>query len=824
MPGDCRSILDGRIFNLKRTRHNSTKKRCSPLVWFVRVVFLLASGLTVASCTPVTEAEPLPAWQYSDLRELDPADASSPGFDILAIYTRSQGDIWSIRLDLLESSPAPDFDLYLAIDSQPGGSTGLPIQAETSFAWDTLLVIPARGALQALDASLHPLRDTRLRVLRDPVMDTLDIRFQPPAVRKASGATSPLAPRLGFQVQAFLTPAGSDLPADEIGAVRSDGAPPEPAQALFVFWNTFPAYTPAQALRRWDGAHTGPLGGRHGLYNLLRAVRNTSTPIVLLDLASPEALSALDYAGGISLVENLQQRGLLVLPQVLPGISSSAPLASSQALPLPLATRSIQDSRQAALQYSLKPSPFLFAPLGMPDSGASERVVFLPETLFALKAQPSLPALSTVYRYGQQLVVPIPGYYGDQAGTSQATRLGPTIETRKALIQAALSRAESPQSILVLGGNLPASTWGDPQAARESLQYLAAHPWIRTLNAQDLLGAAPTRLPTSVVSAGTFSDAENSPLLPISSLQPYLDQLLSSPPGQLNDLIWQTYRSLLAPIYPAPASLAELRSQYTGQLGVLLAAQAWAQNPAELSGCSLDIDGDGQAECILASESVFSVYEIQAGYLAYLFVRTPLGIHQVIAPSYQFVTGLSDPSQWRLGRGVQSDPDVILGAFYDGAFYDASADGQPYTASLSPGALRLSAASGGLEKTFSLRPEGLQVAYSSQQALQTQVSIALDPWQRFGKNWAAGYQQALLEDGTWTWQTGSQAQVVVSTTASLNANTFKDSQAAFAVPENPNRDYPPGHFLPFPLAVLDLQSMGDFSVIIDLKEADLTGF
>jgi hypothetical protein len=811
VPVDRRSTLNCRISNLNRNRHKLTNSRYSPLVWFVRVVFLLVSVLAVASCAPAPEAAPLPAWRYTDLRGLDPADAPSPSFDILAIYTRSQGEIWSMRLDLLESNPAPDFDLYLAIDSQPGGSTTLPIQAETSFAWDTLLVIPARGPLQALDASLLPIRNTRLRVLRDPVMDTLDIRFRPPVVWKASGAPQPLAPRLGFRVQAFITPAGSDLPADEIGPLRSDDAPPDPAQALFVFWNTFPAYTPAQALRRWDGAHTGPLGGRHGLYNLLRAVRNTSTPIVLLDLASPEALSALDYAGGISLVENLQQRGLLVLPQVLPGVSSSAPLVSTQALPLTLATRNIQDSRQSALQFGLKPSAFLFTPLGVPDGGGSERVVFLPESLLPLEIQPSLPASSTVYRYGQQLVVPISGYYGGQAGAPQATRLGPTIETRKALIEAALSRAESPQSILVLGGNLPASTWGDPQAVRETLQYLAAHPWIRAMNAQDLLGTTPTRLPTSAASAGSSVEAENSSLLPVSSLQPYLKQLLRNPPGRLNDLIWQTYRSLLAPIYPAPASLSELRSQYTGQLGVLLAAQAWAQNPAEVSGCSLDLDADGQAECVLASESVFSVYEIQAGYLACLFVRTPQEVHQIIAPSYQFVTGLSDPSQWQLGQGVQSDPDVILGAFYN-----ALADGQPYTASLNPGELRFSAASGGLEKTFSLRPEGLQVAYSSQQALRTQVSIALDPWQRFGQDWAAGYQQSLLGDGIWTWQAGSQAQVVVKTTASLSANTFKDSQAAFALPENPNRDYPPGHFLPFPLAVLELQSEGGFNVTIDL--------
>jgi hypothetical protein len=788
-------IVDRRLSKLNPKSVSSKKSSGKPLLYLAKVVFLLAVVLTATSCTPAPEASPLPEWRYSDLRGLDAAEAPNPAFDILAIYTRSQGEHWSIRLDLLDSSPTPDFDLYLALDSQPGGSSSLPIQAETSFAWDTLLVIPAHGALQALEASLQPLRGTRLRVLRDPVMDTLDIRFQ-----------QPQAPRLGFRVQAFLTPAGSDSPVDEIGPVRSDGPTPDPAQALFVFWNTFPAYTPAQALRRWDGAHTGPLGGRHGLYNLLRAVRNTGTPVVLLDLASPEALSALDYAGGVPLVQRLQEQGLLLLPQVLPGFSSTAPLVSSQALPAPLAARAQQDSRQAALQVGLKPSPFLFAPLGLADTGGIEGLVFTPQSHSPLDAETGLPAYATVYRNGQGRVLLIPGYYGEQAAAPQATRLGPTLETRRALIEAALANAESASPVLVLGGNLPLSTWGDPQAARESLQYLAAHPWIHILNAYDLLSASPSGL--------TDSDAEITPLLPLSSLQPYIDQLVDSPPGPLNKLIWQSYRALLAPLYPAPASLAELRAQYAGQLGVLLAAQDWALHPSQLSDCSRDLDGDGQAECVLASQHVYSVYEIQPGLLAYLFVRTSQQVHQVVAPSSQLVTGLSDPTQWQPGRGLRSDPDVI-----PGAFFERSPSGLTFSASPSPGALRLSATSGGLEKTFSLRPTGLQVTYKSQQALDTQVALLLDPWQRFGNSWAADYLQMPVEQGSWSWQAGPQAQVVVNISANLSASTFKDSQAAFAVPENPNRDYQPGHFLPFPLARLDLQSTGDFSVTIDL-----TGF
>ena len=47
-----------------------------------------------------------------------------------------------------------------------------------------------------------------------------------------------------------------------------------------VFWNTLPSATPAQTLRRWDGAHTGPMGGKHGLSVLLQAAASQGVPLV----------------------------------------------------------------------------------------------------------------------------------------------------------------------------------------------------------------------------------------------------------------------------------------------------------------------------------------------------------------------------------------------------------------------------------------------------------------------------------------------------------------------------------------------------------------
>jgi hypothetical protein len=91
---------------------------------------------------------------------------------------------------------------------------------------------------------------------------------------------------------------------------------------LLAFWDIFPAFSPAQSIRKWDGAHTGPYGERHGLALLLKNIKRYSTPAVLLDLRSPPALSALDHMQALSLVRELVNRKLLILPDVLPGSPS----------------------------------------------------------------------------------------------------------------------------------------------------------------------------------------------------------------------------------------------------------------------------------------------------------------------------------------------------------------------------------------------------------------------------------------------------------------------------------------------------------------------
>ncbi len=88
--------------------------------------------------------------------------------------------------------------------------------------------------------------------------------------------------------------------ADVVHDVRSDAQPPvNRAPVLVAFWDAFPVTTPAQALRRWDGAHTGPLGERHGLLHILDAAGQYSVPVALLDIKNPASLAALDFMGNI---------------------------------------------------------------------------------------------------------------------------------------------------------------------------------------------------------------------------------------------------------------------------------------------------------------------------------------------------------------------------------------------------------------------------------------------------------------------------------------------------------------------------------------------
>jgi len=234
------------------------------------------------------------SWARADLRLLDPPDALLPAQDIIAAYTRTviKGKIppfnnslsmnldqeVQIRLDFLDLTIQNQFDIYLAFDHQPGGVSEWPWGSDTQIAWDTLVLLPASGRIQAWDIYHRDVKNLSIRAIRNPILDTVEIRLD---ARGLPGLNA------GYHVQIITTPSGKTEIVDQLAPFHSNDTPPKPAQVLLAFWNSLPANTPAQALRRWDGAHTGPLGGRHGLYNLLRSAHSHKIPLALLDLNPP---------------------------------------------------------------------------------------------------------------------------------------------------------------------------------------------------------------------------------------------------------------------------------------------------------------------------------------------------------------------------------------------------------------------------------------------------------------------------------------------------------------------------------------------------------
>jgi hypothetical protein len=735
-------------------------------------ILISALCMALSACQPAVSLPATTGWErnwvYTDLRAYDPIDAGSLGSELIAIYTRFSGRIFQVRLDWLDLALLPDIDLYLALDTAPGGTASLPILAQANLDWDDLIIIPATGPIRILSPDLKLQTGFSISVSRDPTLDEITVQIR--------GADLPPS-YPGVQLQLFATRPHSPVLIESSPVVDSNQPSPPPVDVLFAFWNTFPAYTPAQALRRWDGAHTGPSGGRHGLYNLLRAFRNRSLPLALLDVKWPALLSALDYAGGMPLVKDMARKGLLILPDALPTDTSDSPIQPDW-----VQARAAADSRQAARLFDLPASQFLTAPLaeGLPK-----------EYIFVFIPQPEMPSLETVsvLRRGGQRLLPIPAYGPVSNPPVQATPDGPSLELLRALVRAANASEAGVDAardkILILGGDLPASAWGEPVSAGATLDYLTHKPWIRILGVDDLVG----RLPVSP--AGTGPAAQPDPLL---------ETMRGLRPSTLSKAAWQAYLALNEPLYPASPEISALRKVYRIQVEMLIDAARWEVSCTSGDCAQSVVRCDPAYICMLASAKWYAVVDQLTGGLIFLFYRAGDGqVHQLIGPTSQLVVGQSDPAAWHLDRGFSADPAVIPGGFTD-------EDG-PYQPITDTEKLTLIDSGGQLRKRYSLSGDTFLIEIEHPQPSVSRIPIVFDPWRRLVPGWGKLYRGEARPDG-WQWGFLPGPQVVVHTNGRVTAQEFTASLQTMGSVEDPNFDFPPGHYLDFPLALLEIQAEG----------------
>ena len=747
--------------------------------WFILLRASLFAAVLLAACQPI----PIPvqynaAWQTADLRVFEAPNLSDPSYDLVAAYARLTATDLELRFDLLGSPDPFDYDLYVIIETGQGGNGHLPLNPQPDIDWDIALGFPAQGLPRAFDVNGSALQ-IRPRIQRDSVLDAATVRL---SRKELSGDP------MRYKVYAFIAKAGENQVADRIGPLLAAGPAQEiQAPLSLAFWDAFPAATPAQALRRWSGAHTGPYGQRHGLSILLQAAAQSSIPIAILDIKRPEQLSALEAVGGMTTIRQLQQDNLLLLPDLAYGDPQV-----SQA--------SLQMSRTAGQRFSLSSSPFLYST----TQGTSTDVQDFYKTTRA--AFTLLQDDRHVLKWHNIRLVPIQGL--TTLDDVQVDEEGLTLATRAALINAALS--PDPANLVVLGGDLPNSPWGDSLIAGPAFRYIAGHPWIHAMDADDLLHF-PTIDGVPECPDLLCLPAQETAYPPQTQIR---QSLQSAPAGLFRSLAWQTYLSLTEPT--TDPRLRALRAGYLGQVGPLLAAARWNAAPADQASCTEDVNWDGTAECILSSQNSFLLLDPMGGRLVFAAARIGNEPFEIIGPRSQFVVGLGDALEWRPELGLAGDPQEI-----PGAFADSSKIWQRYQTETKPGEIILTNSLNGTRKIFHLTEEGFLVSIESQQTGLTHIPLALIDRQSFEPGGFSRYRlnQASLSSesqiNAWELESGIGLQITTKG-AEGTIHSFADSRRLLKDPEDPNTGYPPGHFIPFPLAVIELQSQGNYSVEIRL--------
>lgn len=782
---------------------------------------LLAAALAVTTIRlPSLQLPALLPWTAQHLIGIDTSlpltIGLSPGQDIVAVYVRSAGNELELRLDLLDLDLSPEADLYLALDTEPGGTQDLPLEARAALELDTLIILPAYGELQILDTDGQPLPGAALRLLRDPEQDTLTLRLGMPKTESPQ--------RLAIEVLA--TAPGSSTLLDQAGPYTTAAPPPRPLMSMLAFWDVYPAETPATALRRWRGAHTGPHGISHGLGYLLGLAKQHGTPVALIDLQRPAVLSALDYSGGLELVQELNQADLLILPDqptLTAGQVGTAQLERSKIVrgllyPPDQWSKSGQAETTFGIDLSLVPCAALVEP---ETTGSCLQIGSVADSIPVTDIQ-----IQGISFQGPATGVQIPII--DTPGLLD--RDGPSLALRQLLVQAAtVSQSPNAVALLVLGGSLPQSEWGAPVLAHPTLRYIRSHPWIQLVDAAELnrvvstLDGARLHPPTNTITAtspfiGARPDLAGESQLPLQTVEATMLQqaVTSAPANALGDFARQTYLDLA--LRPAAGNAQDPNFE---PVWSLIEVAWWAEQPAAAGDCDHDPDRDGLAECILSGENYYLQFEAGSGLLTHFFYRpnTPgrTRVHQIIGPP----------------AGTQAFPEG-----QDRMSIENLTEITPQISAVGPDQVTFVFPVRGLQITYCWKSDRLQIETTSAQVPLPGINLplALDPWARFTTGWADRYQAAQVNAYTWIWQLDGEVSISVSAGLSrdgqvpepdsqapgLRLTSFLEARSVVRQAENPDQEPPPGFYLPFPLARIHALPMaGTDSFILTLQPSDI---
>jgi hypothetical protein len=193
-------------------------------------------------------------------------------------------------------------------------------------------------------------------------------------------------------------------------------------------------------------------------------------------------------------------------------------------------------------------------------------------------------------------------------------------------------------------------------------------------------------------------------------------------------------------------------------------------------------------ECVLVNATYLAIFDVRAGSLTYLFTRDETDLHQLIGPSWQVAPGI----------------DIYPSAF---------SDEKTYTHFLNDNRLVFTSTDGARTKTFTLTDVGLEMSYQTEEPISVQIPLLVDPDARFTSDWTNQYVKQNTPGGVaWGLENGLMVNIYIFPVGEFDGeitfSAFNESLSLLSSPEDPDFDYPPGHYVPFPMAVAEVE-MGD---------------
>ncbi len=757
------------FFFMERNRGYNLSMQQFPRLKILLSNFIIISLLLLIISqvkNPYLTPSPQMSWKYADLKIIDPVDAPDPALDIIAAYIRQTEGNFQIRVDFLKLETAFVNDIYLGFNIQPI-PPGLMAENENQLTSDLWIEFPAASS-PLIAAKITRWNTIQPRIIRNIKQNYVLIEL--PGNSKDLSIAS---------VDIFTASPGDNHFSDSVENISLSGFPPAPAPILLEFWNTLPAYTPAQTLRRWDGAHTGPFGQRHGLSILLNAAKSSQIPMTLLDLKTPASLMGLDALGALKTIRQLEKERLILLPEVN---SAFADYAHQETI----------FNQQVRKDYQLSRSLFNFS-----------------------KSFQSVKDFSSAFGYailldpahlladGNTTWIPLPMGIATPQSTGQdpVNSNGFSNTVIEQIISTALS--PDPSDIVVFGGNLPTSPWGDLSIAPQLFEYISQHPWIAPLNESQLIGFP--KMPLNNIQGFSCEDplclSDNLMSAPSEMESKIADQINQLQSEQIQSLAWDQFFRLIQ--LEENQDLTTLRRNYLGEIGVWEEVDRWLMSPTHTMDCERDVNSDQQPECILTSQQIILILNPTKATIIFAGAQQNGVFTQWIGNSSQFAVGLSDPSFWNLNNGLRSDPSVISSGFrLNGQMIQT-----PFEISnLENQGVVLKNVDQNLLIKYQIEDTYFQFKISSDKLIEAQISLVIKPDIRYKPGWI---NQTLLTehltDNSWSWGPINAQTPKISFQADFfQFSTALDSSKSMKNSEDPNFDYPAGHYLPYPTGLLKI--------------------